>query len=78
MPDQEKESGKGTWFDDFGPMHDIWIRFERGMQIMLEIAALFGQVKTPLINSIRSGQANRSGLPYSIIDAQTLRTGTPA
>ena len=44
MPEQEKESDKGTWFDDFGPMHDVWMRLERGMQIMLGVAliTLFG------------------------------------
>ena len=40
MPDQEKESDKGTWYDDFGPMHDLWIRLERGMQIMLGVALI--------------------------------------
>ena len=34
MPDQEKESDPGSFFDGFGPMHELWIRLERGMQIM--------------------------------------------
>ena len=40
MPDQEKESEPGSFFDDFGPMHELWIRLERGMQIMLGVALI--------------------------------------
>lgn len=46
MPEQkpesesESESEKGIWFEDFGPMHDVWTRFERGMQIMLGVALI--------------------------------------
>jgi hypothetical protein len=40
MSDQEKESDDGAWFEDFGPMHDVWIRFERGMQILLGVALI--------------------------------------
>jgi hypothetical protein len=40
MPDQENEQGEATWFDDFGPMHEVWIRFERGMQILLGVALI--------------------------------------
>lgn len=40
MPDQEEKSKEGAWFDDFGPMHDVWIRFERGMQILLGVALI--------------------------------------
>ncbi len=38
--EQEQESESVAWFDDFGPMHDVWIRFERGMQILLGVALL--------------------------------------
>ena len=40
MPEQEKEADTGSWFDDFGPMHDVWIRLERGMQVMLGVAVI--------------------------------------
>lgn len=40
MRDQEQERDSGAWFEDFGPMHDIWIRFERGMQILLGVALI--------------------------------------
>ena len=40
MPDQEKEPSDGAWFDDFGPMHEVWVRFERGMQILLGVALI--------------------------------------
>ena len=40
MSDQEKQSDNGAWFDDFGPMHEVWIRLERGMQIMLGVALI--------------------------------------
>ena len=40
MPEQEKEADTGLWFDEFSPMHDVWIRLERGMQVMLGVAVL--------------------------------------
>ena len=40
MPEQEKEADTGSWFDDFGPMDDLWIRLERGMQVMLGVAVI--------------------------------------
>ncbi len=40
MREQEQEPESGAWFDDFGPMHDVWIRFERGMQILLGVALI--------------------------------------
>ena len=40
MSDQQQQSEEGAWFDDFGPMHDVWIRFERGMQILLGVALI--------------------------------------
>ena len=40
MPDQNKESEPGSFFDDFGPIHELWIRLERGMQIMLGVVLM--------------------------------------
>lgn len=40
MTEQDKEADSGSWFDEFGPMHDIWIRLERGMQVMLGLAVI--------------------------------------
>ncbi len=40
MSDQQEETDRGAWFDDFGPMHEVWIRFERGMQILLGVALI--------------------------------------
>ncbi|MFK8051301.1 MAG: hypothetical protein AB8B81_22950 [Halioglobus sp.] len=40
MSEQEKDADSGSWFDDFGPMHDVWIRLERGMQVMLGVAVI--------------------------------------
>ena len=40
MTEPAKEPEDGTWFEDFGPMHDVWIRFERGMQILLGVALI--------------------------------------
>lgn len=40
MTDQENEADTGSWYDDFGPMHDVWIRLERGMQVMLGVAVI--------------------------------------
>ena len=40
MPDQVKEADTSSWFEDFGPMHDLWIRLERGMQVMLGVAVI--------------------------------------
>ncbi len=39
-PKAEPEAEKGAWFEDFGPMHELWSRFERGMQIMLGVALI--------------------------------------
>jgi uncharacterized membrane protein len=40
MPENEKPSESHTFFEDFGPEHEVWIRFERGMQIMLGVALI--------------------------------------
>ena len=40
MPEKSKEADTGSWFEDFGPMHDLWIRLERGMQVMLGVAVI--------------------------------------
>lgn len=40
MYDRAKTPDDGSWFDDFGPMHEVWIRFERGMQILLGVALI--------------------------------------
>ncbi len=40
MPEQDEETDRGAWFEDFGPMHEVWIRFERGMQILLGVALI--------------------------------------
>jgi hypothetical protein len=38
--EREQEADSGAWLDDFGPMHEVWIRFERGMQILLGVALI--------------------------------------
>lgn len=40
MAEQENDADTGSWFDEFGPMHDVWIRLERGMQVMLGVAVI--------------------------------------
>ena len=40
VPDREEAAEDGAWFDDFGPMHAVWVRFERGMQILLGVALI--------------------------------------
>ncbi len=40
MPEQDEDTDRGAWFEDFGPMHEVWIRFERGMQILLGVALI--------------------------------------
>lgn len=40
MPEHDKGTDPGSWFEDFGPMHDVWIRLERGMQVMLGVAVI--------------------------------------
>ncbi|MFT5578065.1 MAG: hypothetical protein ACI9WS_000817 [Paraglaciecola psychrophila] len=44
MSEQQKETESRSFFEEFGPLHEIWARFERGMQIMLGVAliTLFG------------------------------------
>jgi hypothetical protein len=41
---QQSETDSPSFFAEFGPLHDVWVRFERGMQIMLGVAliTLFG------------------------------------
>jgi hypothetical protein len=40
MPQQESKPERNTFFEDFGPMHELWMRLERGMQIMLGLALI--------------------------------------
>jgi hypothetical protein len=44
MSEQTTETDNPSFFEEFGPLHDVWVRFERGMQIMLGVAliTLFG------------------------------------
>ena len=39
MTEQELADNR-SWFNDFGPMHDLWLRLERGMQIVLGVALI--------------------------------------
>ncbi len=39
MSEQTLEENR-SWFNEFGPMHDLWLRLERGMQIILGVALI--------------------------------------
>ncbi|MEH6557246.1 MAG: hypothetical protein V7459_12820 [Oceanicoccus sp.] len=39
MSEQKLEENR-VWFSDFGPMHELWLRLERGMQIILGVALI--------------------------------------
>ena len=44
MSEKETEINSHSFFEEFGPVHEVWIRFERGMQIILGVSliTLFG------------------------------------
>jgi len=44
MSEQKTKPDSHSFFEEFGPEHSVWIRFERGMQIILGVAliTLFG------------------------------------
>jgi len=68
MSEQTTASDSPSFFEDFGPMHEVWIRFERGMQIMLGVAliTLFGFL----------GESwGADNVPYDALVAATFRIG---